>query len=561
MLPFGDARRVGLAHAVRARRADDLPRAADRAPPRARRRATRTSPRAPTSCAAGSATSSTRGTAAGSCCSASAAFLTSVFSAPSSQLMNKYLTDVRGFSNTGIALFRTVTTAVPGLDRPAARRPARRGARPPARRRDRARDRDGDADGVLPHRRLDHLGDVGGLGPHGRRGRHRARHARRRAVPHRGAVDVERAAHDRRRARLGARADRWPARSRIRSATSAARSRSPASARCSRPRSSSSRASRVGARTLDDVSTTSRPHRGSTVPTRDARTTDSRPRRPRVSRRPALARRPALVLRPARQARRRDGRRRHSRRRSSRCRSSRRGSAGCPTAGCSSSRCSTAACCASKPTARSRCTPTSPTLAPGTCNDMVVDATGRAYVGNFGFDMYGGAKAHATRASSRSSPTARRASPPTDSRFPNGTVITPDGATLIVGESMARRITAFDIAADGSLSNQRVWAKLEGATVDGMCLDAEGAVWVACPFTGRVLRIARGRRGARRGQGHAPRRVRVHARRRRPPHALHLHRADPRSRRGRVAARRGRIEAVDGRRAGRGTARRSAPGA
>ena len=76
--------------------------------------------------------------------------------------------------------------------------------------------------------------------------------------------------------------------------------------------------------------------------------------------------------------------------------------------------------------------------------------------------------------------------------FPNGSVITADASTLLVGESMASRISAFDIGPDGTLGNRRVWAQLEGATVDGMCLDAEGAVWAACPFTGRALRVREG---------------------------------------------------------------------
>src|SRR5207247_8502975 len=58
--------------------------------------------------------------------------------------------------------------------------------------------------------------------------------------------------------------------------------------------------------------------------------------------------------------------------------------------------------------------------------------------------------------------------------FPNGMVVTPDNATLIIAESFARRLTAFDIAADGTLSNRRVWADVTG---DGICIDAEGAVW------------------------------------------------------------------------------------
>jgi sugar lactone lactonase YvrE len=130
-------------------------------------------------------------------------------------------------------------------------------------------------------------------------------------------------------------------------------------------------------------------------------------------------------------------------------------------------------------------------LAPGACNDMVVDATGRAYVGNFGFDMYAGDKPHRTciiavEADGRARVVADGLG------FPNGSIITDDGSTFLVGESMASRISAFDIAADGSLTNQRVWAQIEGATVDGMCLDADGAVWAACPFSGRVLRIREG---------------------------------------------------------------------
>jgi sugar lactone lactonase YvrE len=76
--------------------------------------------------------------------------------------------------------------------------------------------------------------------------------------------------------------------------------------------------------------------------------------------------------------------------------------------------------------------------------------------------------------------------------FPNGTVITPDGRTLIVGESFAARLTAFDVEADGSLRNQRVWATLGSAVPDGICLDAEGAIWVASPISAEVLRVRQG---------------------------------------------------------------------
>ena len=130
-------------------------------------------------------------------------------------------------------------------------------------------------------------------------------------------------------------------------------------------------------------------------------------------------------------------------------------------------------------------------LAPGSCNDMVVDSTGRAYVGNFGFDMYRGAEPRDTCVIAvEPDGSARIAADGLG--FPNGSVITPDARTLLVGESMSRRISAFDIAPDGTLSNHRPWAQLHGATVDGMCLDAEGALWTACPFTGRALRIVEG---------------------------------------------------------------------
>ena len=64
--------------------------------------------------------------------------------------------------------------------------------------------------------------------------------------------------------------------------------------------------------------------------------------------------------------------------------------------------------------------------------------------------------------------------------FPNGTVVTPDGRTLIVAESRGRRLTAFDVEEDGSLASRRVWADLDGPP-DGICLDAEGCIWVAVP--------------------------------------------------------------------------------
>ena len=125
------------------------------------------------------------------------------------------------------------------------------------------------------------------------------------------------------------------------------------------------------------------------------------------------------------------------------------------------------------------------------CNDMVVDAQGRAYVGNFGSDFEGGGTPQqAVMALVLPDGTARAVAE--DLSFPNGSVITPDGRTLIVGETFAGRLTAFDVADDGALSNRRVYAQLQGAVPDGICLDAEGAVWVASPVSREVLRVREG---------------------------------------------------------------------
>jgi sugar lactone lactonase YvrE len=126
------------------------------------------------------------------------------------------------------------------------------------------------------------------------------------------------------------------------------------------------------------------------------------------------------------------------------------------------------------------------------CNDMVVDGAGRAYVGNFGFDLHGGA-APGPAAMIRVDPDGSVSLAAADLIFPNGTVITPDGATLVVGESFGARLTAFDVDADGALSDRRVWAEMpEGAVPDGICLDAEGAIWVASPTSNECLRIREG---------------------------------------------------------------------
>jgi sugar lactone lactonase YvrE len=121
-------------------------------------------------------------------------------------------------------------------------------------------------------------------------------------------------------------------------------------------------------------------------------------------------------------------------------------------------------------------------------NDMVVDRHGRAYVGNFGFDLdhalqtrgvEGVLAEHPTAVLARVDPDGSVHLACAEMHFPNGSVITPDGRTLIVAETLAMRLTAFDIAADGSLLNRRLWAQVGMRAPDGICLDANGHVWIA----------------------------------------------------------------------------------
>ncbi len=125
------------------------------------------------------------------------------------------------------------------------------------------------------------------------------------------------------------------------------------------------------------------------------------------------------------------------------------------------------------------------------CNDMVVDRQGRAYIGNFGFELALDAPFKEAEII-LVTPDGKARIVAAQMAFPNGSVITPDGKTLIVGETFGARLTAFDIEPDGSLSNRRVWAALENAVPDGICLDAEGAIWVASPRSAEVLRVKHG---------------------------------------------------------------------
>ena len=142
---------------------------------------------------------------------------------------------------------------------------------------------------------------------------------------------------------------------------------------------------------------------------------------------------------------------------------------------------------------------------PAVLNDMVVDEQGRAYVGNFGFDLMGGAALRDTTLT-RVDPDGTVTTVADGLGFPNGMVILP-GGVLVVAETFAGRLTAFDIGADGGLSGRRVWApfgeppatddveaavaRLEVAP-DGICADAEGAIWVADALHARLLRVREG---------------------------------------------------------------------
>jgi sugar lactone lactonase YvrE len=132
-------------------------------------------------------------------------------------------------------------------------------------------------------------------------------------------------------------------------------------------------------------------------------------------------------------------------------------------------------------------------LANGLCNDMVVDAADRAYVGNFGYDRHAGEAPRST-CLIRVDPDGSLHRAAEDLLFPNGMVIAPDGKTMIVAETFAHRLTAFDVAADGMLVNRRLFAALDGRFPDGICLDAEGAVWVADARGHDVIRVLDGGR-------------------------------------------------------------------
>jgi sugar lactone lactonase YvrE len=124
-------------------------------------------------------------------------------------------------------------------------------------------------------------------------------------------------------------------------------------------------------------------------------------------------------------------------------------------------------------------------------NEIVVDGRGNAYVNGAGFDMMAGAEfAPGLVALVTPDGTARQVADGV--AFPNGMAVTADNATLIVAESYGGQLTAFDIAADGGLENRRVWAHLGDGVPDGICIDAEGAVWFADVPNKRCTRVREG---------------------------------------------------------------------
>lgn len=142
----------------------------------------------------------------------------------------------------------------------------------------------------------------------------------------------------------------------------------------------------------------------------------------------------------------------------------------------------------------------------GEANDMCVDSQGRAYVDSFGYDLYAGEQARGATLM-RVDPDGSVVAVAEDLHFPNSIIIPPPGDTLIVAETIAARLTAFDIAADGSLSNRRVYAQIAptppleeidaeytkvGYGPDGCTLDAEGCIWAGNSLDTKISRIAPG---------------------------------------------------------------------
>ncbi|MQA00532.1 MAG: SMP-30/gluconolactonase/LRE family protein [Dehalococcoidia bacterium] len=125
------------------------------------------------------------------------------------------------------------------------------------------------------------------------------------------------------------------------------------------------------------------------------------------------------------------------------------------------------------------------------CDEVVVDGRGHIYLNSIEFDFLGGGDPSGGIIA-LVTPDGRVRQVAGDLAFPNGMAVTPDNGTLIVAESFGRRLTAFDIADDGGLSNRRVWADLGDGAPDGICVDAEGAAWYGDVPNQRAVRVREG---------------------------------------------------------------------
>lgn len=133
-------------------------------------------------------------------------------------------------------------------------------------------------------------------------------------------------------------------------------------------------------------------------------------------------------------------------------------------------------------------------VSPGPSNELLVDGAGRAYVGNIGFDFYGGEQPRTTSIVLVETDGSLRVVAD-DVLVPNGMALIEGGATLVLAESFAGRLTAFDVAPDGGLSGRRLFADLGEATIpDGICADAEDGIWFASVGTATAVRVDRGGR-------------------------------------------------------------------
>jgi sugar lactone lactonase YvrE len=130
-------------------------------------------------------------------------------------------------------------------------------------------------------------------------------------------------------------------------------------------------------------------------------------------------------------------------------------------------------------------------IATGDLNDLVVDEAGRVYVGNFGYDLFGGAPIQLTDMHAVEPDGSIRVAAE-GLEFPNGAVIKDGGRTLVVAETWCGKLTAYDRANDGTLSNRRVFADLKGRQPDGICADKHGAIWAGCYNTGEFVRVLEG---------------------------------------------------------------------